>query len=227
MKKKVLKLKGLKMPKLFLFIYGFTNGRMRTASVDSESGNLNSSYIHGKIYQFGELCHDCVAKLDRESSELRSDAESLIWELSELVVPPLCDSIDLARGEASATHQDSVSVAQANRAAAADAEKASQAMAQRKQECESILARRNCIVRRLIEIREKLALGERTCSEELAATADALSACFCAYGHGALLKPINPSYIPQIDYQCHLDDYRMELEVLKKKINNALEKEAD
>ena len=33
MKKKTLNLKGLKTPKLFLFIHGFTNGRMKTGFV--------------------------------------------------------------------------------------------------------------------------------------------------------------------------------------------------
>lgn len=228
MKKKTLKLKGLKTPKLFLFIHGFTNGRMKTAAVDSESGNLNSAYIHGKVYLFDKLCHDRVIQLDCGLSEIRTEAQTLILELNELVVPPLYGSNDMAtNGIGSANAPDTVAAAQAGRASAASAEKAAQAAAQRKQERENILARRAWIIRRLVAIREKLALEERICSEELAATADALRNCFCAYGHGALLKPINTTYIPLIDYQCYLDGFRADYLVLKAKITNVLEKEAD
>lgn len=228
MKKKTLKLKGLKTPKLFLFIHGFTNGRMKTSAVDSESGNLNSAYIHGKIYQFDKLCHDRVIQLDCGLSELRTEAETLILELNELVVPPPYRSNDLATNSTGgANAPDTVAAAQAGRAAAASAEMAAQAANQRQQERENVLARRAWIVRRLVAIREKLALEERICSEELAATADALRNCFCSYGHGALLKPINPTYVPPVNYQCYLDGYRTDHEDLKAKITNVLEKEAD
>lgn len=228
MKKKTLKLKGIKTPKLFLFIHGFTNGRMKTAAVDSESGNLNSAYIHGKIYQFNKLCHERVVQLDRGLSELRTEAQTLILELNEMVVPPLYRANELATNSAGdAVTKDSIAAAQACRAAAANAEKADQAASQRKQERENILARRAWIIRRLVAIREKLALEERICFEELAATADALRNCFCAYGHGALLKPINHTYIPPVDYQCYLDGFRADYLVLKTKITNVLEKEAD
>lgn len=227
MKKKTLKLKGLKTPKLFLFVHGFTNGRMKTAAVDSESGNLNSAYIHGKIYLFDKLCHDRVAQLNRELSETRTEAETLTLELNELVVPTQYRANDLAaHGAGEAKHPDSVAAAQAGRAAAASAERAAQAADKRKQERENILARRAWIIRRLVAIREKLALEERTCSEELAATADALRNCFCAYGHGALLKPVNLSYIPPVDYRPYLDGYRTDHEALMKKITGVLEKEA-
>lgn len=228
MKKKTLKLKGLKTPKLFLFIHGFANGRMKTAGVDSESGNLNSAYIHGKIYQFDRLCHERAVQLERGLSEIRTEAEILSMELNELTVPPPYRSSDPASSSpGGAVAQDSIAAAQAGRAAAANAEKAAQAAAQRKQERENILARRAWIIRRLVAIREKLALEERICSEELAATADALRNCFCAYGHGALLKPINTTYIPFIDYQCYLECYRTDHEALKTKITHVLEKEAD
>lgn len=228
MKKKTLKLKGLKTPKLFLFIHGFTNGRMKTAAVDSESGNLNSAYIHGKIYLFDKLCHDHVIQLDRELSEVRTEAEALILELNELVIPAEYRATDtVAHSAREAKVVDSVTAAQASRTAVANAEKAAQAASQRKQERENILARRAWIIRRLVAIREKLALEEHICSEELAVTADALRNCFCAYGHGALLKPIDPSYIPPVDYQHYLDSYWKDHEVLKKKINGVLEKEAD
>lgn len=228
MKKKTLKLKGLKTPKLFLFIHGFTNGRMKTAAVDSESGNLNSAYIHGKVYLFDKLCHDRVIQLDCGLSELRTEAQTLILELNELVIPPLYCANDLAmHGTGDANAPNTVAAAQAGRAAAASAEKAARAATQRKQERENILTRRAWIIRRLVAIREKLALEERICSEELAATADALRNCFCIYGHGALLKPINHTYIPPVDYQCYLDGFRADYLVLKTKITNVLEKEAD
>lgn len=228
MKKKTLKLKGLKSPKLFLFIHGFINGRMKTAAVDSESGNLNSAYIHGKVYQFDKLCHDRAIQLDRELSEVRTEAETLVLELNELVVPSLHRANDLPdHGDGAAKRLDSVADAQAGRAAAANAAKAAQVADQRKQERENILARRAWVIRRLVAIREKLALEERTCSEAFAATADALRNCFCAYGHGALLKPVNPCYIPPVDYQHHMVRYQKDHEVLLKKIIDLLEKEAD
>lgn len=228
MKKKVLKLKGLKTPKLFLFILGFINGRMKTAAVDSERGNLTSAYIHRKVCLFGKLCHDRVIRLDRALSDMRTEAESLILELNRLVVPPqYCINDTEIHTCVAAKHPNSFSAAQADRAAAANAEKAAQAASQRKQERENILARRAWIIHRLIAIREKLALEERTCTEELAATADALRTCFCAYGHGALLKPVTPAYIPPIEYRCHLDSYRADHEVLRTKITSVLEKEAD
>lgn len=226
MKKKVLKIKGIRTPRPFLFIHGFVNGRMKTAAVDSESGNLNSAYIHGKIYLFDELCHKRVLELDRDLSEVRAEAETLVLELNTMDVPSLSGPTPADQRNAGTNASDNVSSAQNRRAAAASAERYNKAAACQKELHDNALARRTWILRRLIKIREQITLAEHVCIEELGATADALRNCFCAYGHGALLTPITPNCLPPIGYQKFLDNYHADYEVLKKKISAAIEEEA-
>lgn len=222
MKKKNPKLKGLKTPNLFVFIHGFVNGRMRTAAVDGERGYVNSAYVHGRIHLFDEFCKKRIVQLEKETSEPRSEAQTLILELQALPCPPAIHDQPNAQAE---KFPDTVTEAQSCRAKAAAAAKNAEIIAAHKQKREDIIARRSWIIRRLIKIREQLALSERVCAEELSATAHALQDRFCVYGHGALLKPVCPDHIPAIEFESFLANYLAESEALQQKITAVLEEE--
>lgn len=220
MKQKKLKLIGLKTPRCLVFLYGFVNGRMKTAGINGEHGYLDASYIHGRIHLFDELCKKRISQLEKELSEARVEAETLMLELPSLTCPAQPQNTGAASGAGKLPE----TVTRRDEAAAA------KRFAERqdiwKQQCEEVLARRSWIIRRLVKIREQLTLSEWVCAEELSAVAHALQERFCIYCHGALLKPVHPGYIAPVEFEPFMDNYRANHETLKQMITNVLEKEA-
>ena len=224
MKKKVLKMKGLRTPKPIIFVHGFINGRMKTAALNPESGHLNSAYIFGKIYQFEKLCHDRAKCLEKDLCDIRTNAEMLIFKLNTLPIP----SADGGKGvQVKEMDPGSKASSADRRAAAAAMDAAAKDAAAAKEQREQIMAERMETVQQLIQIREQISLKQIVCMEELGATADALRNCFCTYGHGAMLRPMNPGYLPPVEFEGHLASHRDDCEALKKKINDAVDKEAN
>lgn len=224
MKQKKLKLKGLKTPKCLVFLYGFVNGRMKTAAINGEHGHLDAAYIHGRTHLFDELCKKRIIQLEKELSEARAEAETLMLELPSLTCPAQPQNTGAASGEGKLP--DTVTQAQICRDEAAAAKRFAERQDIWKQQCEEVLARRSWIIRRLVKIREQLTLSERVCAEELSAVAHALQERFCIYCHGALLKPVHPGYLAPVEFAPFMANYRANHEMLKQMITNVLEKEA-
>lgn len=224
-KVKTLKLKGLRTPRPFIFIHGFTDGRTKTAALDPQDGHLNSAYIHGHIYLFHELCKKRVIQLEKELSGIRAEAQTLIKELKNIKLPPECNMPEVDRPDSQ--RPATIAASRFSRAAAAEADKVEKANARLKTKRENILARREWIIHRLIKIREQISLSERICIEEMEATSNALKNCYCTYGHGALLKPVHPAYIPAVAYDGYLDAYFNAHNELSQKITDILNKEED
>ncbi len=222
MKQKNPKLKGLKTPKLCVFLHGFLNGRMRTAGIDGGQGHLTSAHIHSQLHRFSEFCQKRLAKMEQETWELRTEARTLIPELQALTCPPLPPERGNPGNE---RFPDTVAEAQASRATAAAEAKNAETRAGVKQLRDDVLARRTWIIRRLIKIREQLTLSERLCMEELTATTHALQARFCVYGHGVLLKPLCAGHIPDIEFESFLADHHRDCEALRQQITAVLEEE--
>lgn len=222
-KAKTLKLKGLQTPRPIIFIHGFMDGRTKTVALDSQNGHLNSAYIHGRIYLFHELCKKRVIQLEKELSGIRAEAQTLILELKNITLPLAHSTPEVDRPDSQ--RPATIAASRSSRAAAAEADKVKKANDRLKTERENILARRAWIIQRLIKIQEQISLSERVCIEEMEATSNALKNCYCTYGHGALLRPIQPSYIPTVAYDGFLDAYFNARNELSQKISNILNKE--
>lgn len=223
MKQKKKKLKGLKVPKLLVFLYGFTNGRMKTAAINGEHGYLDASYIHGRIHLFEKLCKESIIQLEQGVSKARVEAEMLILEMQSLSIPD-CPQ-DTGAAAKTGKLPNTVAEAQLCRAEAQAARQAADRRDAWKQQQEEAMARHSWIVRRLVQIREQLALSERVCVEELSSIAHALQERFCIYCHGALLKPVRPGYIAPVEFAHFMTDYHANYEALKQRITDVLEKE--
>jgi hypothetical protein len=208
---KRLHLKGLGTPRPFIFLHGFLDGRCKTAALDQESNLLNSAYLYGKRCLFAALCRQQVVRLETELAETRTEARKLLLELRALPEPTACEPSESrpARG---------LSSAQAERLAAERAAQTAAAVAQEK-------AKRVKNIRRLVELRERLATRERVCEESLAATAEALKERFAIYAHGVLLKPVRNRHIPAIQYDSLLADYQVEHNALRREIDALLQEE--
>ncbi|MCD8146015.1 MAG: hypothetical protein LUD84_01850, partial [Clostridiales bacterium] len=133
---------------------------------------------------------------------------------SKKIVLHLIDNLPGPRAEAQAQRQ-------AARAAAA----AAAAQNRRREAAEKNAARRQAILNRLTEIRDRITTRERLAEEQLGAASDALSSRFSAYCSGVLLKPFSAEAIPQPDFRSHLEDYYSGHAQLMESINDVLNEE--
>ena len=85
MREKTLKIKGMRVPGLFIWLHGFFQGRItKTATVDEETGWISSSYITSKRKLFNELSAKRVKKLEQELKAVRVESFNLMLKESEL-----------------------------------------------------------------------------------------------------------------------------------------------
>lgn len=206
--------KGAWVPRPITFLHGFLNGRFKTAGVDQETQLLNSAYIHGQVFLYGELCKRQMVRLECKLSAAYTEAGALIAELAALPAPPPFGGDDRSGG----TLPASAAEAQCRRLAG---KKAAQASALRSRTA----GRRQEILIRLLELRDRTASRERICTEELEAAAEALKSRFCTYGHGVLLKPVRTWNIPEVDHSRYLENYRAEHDPIKRKMAAILDRE--
>lgn len=222
MKKRNQTVKGLRTPLLFVFIHGFLNGRFKTAGVDQDTKFLNGAYINGKIYLFYEFCKKRVAKLVAELASIRTEANALIMEFRALPpVPAEVKQFDRPTYVPPRTAQE----AEEGRSGARNTAQAAALAKRADEEREKNIARRREIIQRLVEIRNRIAVRERICCEELGAVAQALKDRFCVYGHGVLMQPVRTAHIPPIEYTDHLVDYYADCAPLKINIAAILDEE--
>ena len=177
--KTVLKVKGLHTPRLLLWMKGFLDRTLHTGGIDPENGEISSSYITGQVARFEEACEKRIAAADDKIKGLWAEADNKLIDYANLPqierVPDYKDVPGITNGAAARIH-----------------EKAEKDKAFRE-------AKRIDIVKRLSDI-ENLILAESIqVDEEIAATANQLSSCLAAYGHGLLFKPVYPHMIPSID----------------------------
>jgi hypothetical protein len=186
MRRKELKLKGLRVPRIFIWILGVIHGKLlKTATIDPNTNYVSSSYITGKIKLFSELTAKYINRLEYELKAVRTEASELmveeailskeIEELPELEVPI---TIQQKRDFKRITTQK-------------------EGMQKRHQE----------ILNRLVEIDAKVKSREMCVKEALEATAKNLQSCFSTYGHGVMLQPIFTENIPPVDYETSFETY--------------------
>ena len=177
---KKLRIKGLGVPRVFIWMLGFSHGCIfRTAVVDSETGYISSAYITEKCRLFNKLSSEYVALMEYELKGIRSEASELMAQeaalrkrVNEIKVPESKDTIA------------------EKRAARAAAENMS-----------AYTGNHKAILDRLIEINGKIISREVVAREELDATASALQGLFAVYAKGMLIKPVRNNMIPPVAYE--------------------------
>lgn len=216
------KMSGLGAPRFALFIRGFWDGRTGAAAVDQELGFLNSAYVHGRLFRYGEFCDENVIWLEKELAAVRTEAMIKMAELSELGIPELPDENTTvpARG----AYQLPVTAAEARecRRTAELAEQERKLREETEEKRKDAMARKGEIIHRLIEIKNKIETRERIVDKELSSAAEALRSRMCSYCHGAVLSPVYARYIPAVEYSSHLGSYLRDHEFLCRKIDEAL-----
>ena len=189
MREKTLKIKGMCVPGLFIWLHGFFQGRItKTATVDEETGWISSSYITSKRKLFNELSAKRVKKLEQELKAVRVESFNLMLKESELrkkleknfvEIDSECSDIDKKRIIRSFQEQR------------VEDKKAYQE-----------------VIKRLGQIYSKIKSSELNAREELNATASAIQSMFSIYGQGMLyrLGPVQDKMIPPINYDTHKNE---------------------
>lgn len=187
MKQKALKIKGMSVPRIFIWFRGFFDGRiLKTAGIDEETGYIYSSYITGKDKLFKGLSSNRVKQLEQELKAVRAEAFDLMVEdaqirkkLDEDVVDDSPTSIDEKRN-------------------------AGRCVSRRKE----YRMHREELIQRLGEIDSKIRSCELNAKEELEATASVLQSIFSTYAHGMLFRPVQSKFIPPVEYEDSFDLYQ-------------------
>lgn len=204
MKQKTLKIRGMGLPRLFIWILGFIHGRiLKTAAVDPETGYICSAYVTSKCKLFNEQSLNRIRKLENELKAVRAEAFDLMAEeaqlrkrLEEDIIDKPPSSINEKRnaGRCAARHDGYIKNHENN-------------------------------VRRLAAIDAKIRSCELQAREELDATAAALESRFATYGHGMLFCPVQSSLIPPVEYsfqlyqESHKDENQQLRYILKEVFN--------
>lgn len=228
MKNKKVKMKGLAIPTVMVFLHGFFDGRFRAAGIDKDSGLLNSAYVNGKTDLFYKYCSERVDRLETDIAAVCTDAEKLFLELEDM--PEKIREIKVKEAEPVNLPKklpDPMEEAQIARADARKAAKAKTDAEQAKANKNQMQKRKTEILQQLVMIRDRILNKETNCRNELSATSFALKERLCVYGHGVLLKPVLHRYIPQLEYEWAFDLYNKNHEEIKRRISEVVSKEGN
>ena len=183
---KKLRLKGLRVPRIFIWMLGFSHGCIfRTAMVDPENGLISSGYITEKRRLFNELSAQHVKIMEEELRELRKEAAGI-----------MADEAFLRLGMDGIQRPGSTETIAERRAV-------------RRAENDMNIYRNGhrTVIDRLADISREITSYETSVREELDATASALQGLFAVYGRGMLVRPVRESMIPPVGYENSFDIY--------------------
>lgn len=181
-----LRLKGLRVPRIFIWMLGFSHGCIfRTAMVDPKNGQISSGYITEKRRLFNELSSQHVKIMEEELRELRKEAAGI-----------MADEAFLRLGRDEIQRPESTETI-AERRAARRAEN----------DMNTYRNGHRTVIDRLADISREITSYETSVREELDATASALQGLFAVYGRGMLVRPVRESMIPPVVYENCFDIY--------------------
>lgn len=244
MKQNAIKIRGTKVPRFFVYLRGVFDGRItKKAGISQESGCLESAYTSRMTFLYNEACRNCAMNLEKDISSFRLEAATLLSELKEAgpasrrpdesdskpaantYTAPVSPNAPLRSGPA-------VNAAEARAARLAARESSNQAKAQataeeerrkKAEERETEEKKRQESMIRLTQIQERMISKELLAEEMLAAASESIRALLCSYAHGALKDPVSERLVPEITYDCWLEDYRAAHAELDRKISKALQ----
>lgn len=243
-KMKTLPVKGLRTPRWLIYLKGAYHGRIRkTAALNQESGLLDSAYVSEKLFLYNKACADHMVSLERELSSSRLEAATILktFEIEELYNKMPAAGID----EPMKPEEESIPAWTSRIPVTAEEAKAARARAKQMEESERRKAEAKAIrekeikkihesrdlykkrkeenIVRLTEIREKIISRELIAQERLSATSEAVKSLLCSYAHGAMKRPVNSRYIPEIEFVSFMDGYYAAHEELNREIDKTLE----
>lgn len=200
MKKAHISMKGLRTPRICLWINGFVHGKiLHTGGLDPKTNTISSAYITGQLKRFESAC---IMRLADAEASLEKD-----WETAEhLLIDYENDSFKLA-STADFTVFSGQSTSEEKRAREHDAWNRA-----------ALVAEQVAIKKQLADISNHISGQISQACSEMEATGDQLLGCLSAYGHGMLLKPIGPSLLPKIQ----LEDYKSRLFEQHRRILNEM-----
>ena len=221
MKQKTLKIKGMGGPRCLIFLHGFFSGRFKVAALNSETGCINSGYITEMCNLYDSLSHNRVKILENETKAVRCEAFDIMAEEAQIrmsleeVKYNETQKRELIEGMKRNTIQEH-----------RDAKKYQIDRHKLISEQNQLVSKHRANIKRLGEIDEKIRSCELTAKEELEATATVLQSIFATYTKGALLRPVQPEYIPNIERydfklykQPHKDEDEQMRSILKEVFN--------
>ena len=84
-KKTVLPMKGLRTPRIFLWILGFIHGKvLHTGGLDPETSTISSGYIIGQTKRFRNACVTRRERAEEVLAKEWADADRLLIDLSNI-----------------------------------------------------------------------------------------------------------------------------------------------
>lgn len=181
--KTVLPMKGLRTPRIFLWILGLIHGKiLHTGGLDPETGTITSGYITGQIKRFRNAC---VTRGERTEEKLAKE-----WAEAD------CLLIDLVNIADSLKHTSNCqeSANESTSAQARTREKAASVRATRE-------AERLAILKRLADISNTIRTELDKAQNQMEATAEMLLSTLSCYGHGLLMQPVYTRTLPIVPYE--------------------------
>lgn len=180
-KTKTLKMKGLRIPRILLWIHGFFHGKiLHTGGIDLETQRLSSAYVSGQAKRFHAACVDrrkqARAKLEHEWA----DADELIEDFKN--ISSALERIDEDHAPSNGTSADA---------------RSKEATQKRRNSFESDLL---SIKKRLSNIVNAVNAEIHEANDQMEATSDLLQSNFACYGHGMLMKPVHLRNLPEVSY---------------------------
>lgn len=189
MKKHECSVKGLRTPRILIWLLGLLHGKiLRTGTIDPDTNLLCGSYITSKTMLYKEYCHKRVGMLEAELKGLYIKVSSLL-----LSYETLQNRLSVLNSKTSSPESN-----QEKRLAQQVAYDHSNAAKQK-----------NDVVMQMAEIYEVIRSKEISCTEELAGTAEALHSRFATYAHGMLLRPVLQKTIPRLEHEGCLTAYQL------------------
>ena len=180
-KSAALPMKGLRTPRLLIWMLGFFHGKIiRTGGLDPASNTLSSGYVTRQIKCFGEACTACRKEAEKKLVNVWPKAQEKLMEYAA-VSAALAASGGYVGGNGSA--QDKRAADQAADAYAARLEK------------------RQAILKELCALSNQIHSEQNQARARMEATAERLLSVFATYGHGLLMKPVYLHHLPQLQFE--------------------------
>jgi len=190
---------------------------------NSQAADADSDSVHSP--RSAALITQKISESDGEEAAEVSGASEVHsrtpYERKKL--PTTADEARNARMEAKEAARRADTRARAEEARTRARARAEEELAKAKEVHEQAEKKHDESMIRLTQIRERMISKELLAEERLAATSEAIRARLCAYAHGAVRGAVSDSHIPEIAYDCWLDEYRQAHDELDCRIYEALQ----
>lgn len=180
--KTTLNVKGLRTPRLCLWIHGFFHGNiLHTGGLDPETKTISSAYVTGQIGRFRNVCVERRALAEENLKKEWAEADQLLIELTNLTKTLSESSVLYEPADESSAHARA-----------------------RETVIKIHTARENehlAIHKRLANIYNTICAEIHLAHDQMEATAEMLQSTFSAYGQGLLMKPVYVYNLPVVHYE--------------------------